>query len=1080
MIIYVLFLAAVGWLIHRFIDLNTVPTEKAICNLNIHVPKVPQISIDNVTESSIALHWDTSSGSNHSEDQRDSLSDPTPPLGLSAVNTCAINHYVLYVNGVQVAVIDGGQKACLLDSLISNTNYQIDLVAVNVSNYRSKSFPIYVKTRETQLSQPMAKEESASEGLEFNLKDDPEDLLNHLAHAKEAEKEKVKMHNTFRKQSPPGRRSRSNTVEKPQEQLPDPETITDIEELRFLLESGQEDLRSILQQQLQCQLEYRDEENLLNSTRNDLRQRKKIEDANRASVKSEIKYLEDSKRNFEDKIFKNRMKLDEKLKTIDEKEKEMSEWMEMLEAKRNSNKELDSNASRTERELLSKTEMLNKEIFALQNENHEIEDDIKDLSAKRKKLENDKKHLVTIFRALETSTDIHTGAVGAEGSKALEKLSELNPGWKTEIEAEINEDSARDARWRALQLKEVRRFQTIQKLRDTKTEFPGAESQQRAGIPQVQQFVPPPSVQPSTPVHAPIDSKPTASQTGAEMANSFVPVWGSNHYFSSPSQNMNLSPAGGLTVDIPPNLTAEEDDIPLPSPSVNMLLPQSLIDSEDLSKFFKITDEDMLPSSSQVSSHFSTNTSGHHASLRPVSSASEFQQNGVLAPTGIDFFHTRGGHLKDPNQSHSRIASMHSNTNNAAMMPTSVENMGSPDHRLLPSTSNSMLGRDQSLFDLMTSPGSSNHASPLIPMSSHMSEAELHIPTENPMSAFSPKRLSNVFNFGKKSSDINSDETQAVHQENPNGNNNPSSRFFNILRKQPHHHESLGKLDPFGMNPTPQPEFDGSRNRSESFGSSIWNNTPVKETTDHWGMTTNNSYSFSPTSSLSPTMEMVAPSQPQMKINAMNQALQSLVQPSIVVEHEDDSPEVFRGYDHHQQKNSESLSSVAVDASESEQDDAPSSPSFFKKKIFPFGVSPTKVPTRGSDKSSIAVNSLNDDGTEPTSQNELSYHPNMGSPSGMASKSSRFFSKISRRNSQMTVASQLSTSSPGSAASNGISGPGAVSSGKEPNAGNSFTRRLSFLSKKEKESDKDKDKEGEKMHGREFETPVINEGEVLN
>ncbi|OWB57691.1 hypothetical protein B5S28_g3657 [[Candida] boidinii] len=143
------------WLLNRFLSLLLVPITKIIKSLNISIPTVPLISVDKVSDNSMVLHWNSSpsvfdDNEKETENEKTQLTIDGPPI-LQNTSPSAISHYVLYINGLKSAIIDGNSKSCVVEGLLPDSNYQVDIVAFNMANFRSKSSPIYVKTRKTPI-----------------------------------------------------------------------------------------------------------------------------------------------------------------------------------------------------------------------------------------------------------------------------------------------------------------------------------------------------------------------------------------------------------------------------------------------------------------------------------------------------------------------------------------------------------------------------------------------------------------------------------------------------------------------------------------------------------------------------------------------------------------------------------------------------------------------------------------------------------------------------------------------------------------------------------------------------------------
>ncbi|GME97635.1 unnamed protein product [[Candida] boidinii] len=466
------------WLLNRFLSLLLVPITKIIKSLNISIPTVPLISVDKVSDNSMVLHWNSSpsvfdDSEKDTENEKTQLTTDGPPI-LQNTSPSAISHYVLYINGLKAAIIDGNSKSCVVEGLLPDSNYQVDIVAFNMANFRSKSSPIYVKTRKNPIlnidGNPIDRITGSS------TTNHPDDLLFVLAGGKN---DKITKHPSFRQSSPHDRtRSRSNTIDRDINNTSSsnnhnnnnnnnnmavstsiaPNLITDIEELRFLLETGLDEVRELMKSYKESSNEFKEEESNLLAEREEARERRKIEASNRTSLKNEIKYLEEARRKSENKVSQNQSKLQERLKKINKKEEEIEKWKLILKQKTENYDNLSRNENFEKTKLNLKIENLNKDIFSIQSENHDIEEDIKDELANRKKLDLLKQQLTSLFETLKKATDMKSGLVGGDGVKAFDSITAIKPEWKEDILRQIVLDSEAESHWRALQQKEFRRY----------------------------------------------------------------------------------------------------------------------------------------------------------------------------------------------------------------------------------------------------------------------------------------------------------------------------------------------------------------------------------------------------------------------------------------------------------------------------------------------------------------------------------------------------------------------------------------------------------------------------------------------
>ncbi|KAH3670701.1 hypothetical protein OGAPHI_001216 [Ogataea philodendri] len=443
------------WLLHRLLLLLSLPLEKSIKVLNVSIPTVPLVSIDKVSHSSMVIHWD----SPVDEDDADHSTDPVssgPPI-LQHASPKTISHYVLYINGIQAAVINGDRHSCVINGLFPESNYQVDIVAFNMANFRSKSSPVHVKTGPNNMSEL----------------DHPDQLLDVLI--PHDERETVTKKSTLR-QTSPATRSRSNTAD--QENLKSrihPHLITDIGELKFLLETGLDTVRSLSKASKELETDFLEEESVLIAARNEARERRKLEDQNRSSLRQEIKFLEETRMKTENRISSDQTKLETRRRKIQEKKSEMKQWKVLLAEKRAAKEKLEEREPVELETLKLQVEELNKEIFKLQIEVHDVEEDIKYDLANRKKQETLKQQLQALFEQLRTHTDTETGTLKPEGRTLFEELCKLRPDWEQDFKNEFSLDDQFDSQWKVLRNTDKEKIETLRQQVDEKHSRPSSQ-----------------------------------------------------------------------------------------------------------------------------------------------------------------------------------------------------------------------------------------------------------------------------------------------------------------------------------------------------------------------------------------------------------------------------------------------------------------------------------------------------------------------------------------------------------------------------------------------------------------------------
>ncbi|VEU20468.1 DEKNAAC101281 [Brettanomyces naardenensis] len=561
-----LILAVLGfiWLAHRLSSLLSVRLDRAVRALNISVPNVPLISVDKVIYNSIVLHWDCAGNDSESKETKESnpikestsstvptgaavgassassLPTPTsfdgPPL-LSQASPASLSHFLLYINGLQAATVSGEKQSCTLEGLNPDTNYQIDLVAFNMAGFRSRSSPIFVKTAALTDSLTFPPSGSAL--------DHPDALLRALL-PRASKPGQLMVHEAFRS------RSRSSTVDgstgspfEPVEPLrTPPNLITDINELKFLLESGLDEVKSLIRSYKEAEQEFKEEESGLVLARSEARQRRRIEDSNRANLRQEIRYLEEQRMKTENRLSGDRRKLEVRLKKMEQKQAQITLWEDSISEMQRKKEERSLEQPLKLEQLTNEIQEFHKEVFSLQAETHGLDTELKEDLNQRRQLDTQKEELAAMFTTIDRETDVQTGLLKPEGQEELDKLLKARPEWSEELMEEvIGIDKRSESQWRELQQRE---FQKVESLKREMEELGN-------GHPLV--------------VNASANGSNSNSNSISNNSGSFYGV-------SSPSATYAGSPQW-QPIQLQLRLSEE-------SPSDLNLLPQNLIDGEEL------------------------------------------------------------------------------------------------------------------------------------------------------------------------------------------------------------------------------------------------------------------------------------------------------------------------------------------------------------------------------------------------------------------------------------------------------------------------------------------------------------------
>lgn len=1116
LIIFLLACCGMLWLAHRFSLLLSLPIETSVKSLSIPIPKIPLISVDKVADTTMVFHWnDVSSACNsHAtsdasgygssdmkqdrkdskdfKDSKDSKESKETPDSSFNFGSSAISHYILYINGIETVAINGQQHKCTLDGLQPGTNYQIDLVAFNMAGFRSRSSPIYVKTSAKPIK------DSNMQSLE-----NPDNVIKCLLH--EQERASLIRNDPFKASITNGR-SRSGTIEGAHQnsnhnsngshhhnentnspKTKHPHLIDDINELKWILESGLEEVQSLMKSYKEAEQEFEEEEINLISACNEARERRKYEDNNRMNLRQEIKLLEEQRVKGTGRISADEKKIKERLKKIENYNSQIEKWRLEIEHMKKKREYLFKENPEVLKKLEQDIVTLNKEIFSSQTEVHEAEDELRDEIAQRKLLENQKVTVIQLFEEINKNINDVTGLLSAEGMESLNRLMELKPEWKEELLREVVEiDEKAESDWKALQQKEWINFNNMKNEIDEQNKLSllkGAPNTS-LGVNGVSAGISSNGIEGNgnattatntTNVNGYLyNSLPSSSNNtvnsynnlafnsnsmrsmirpGVSSSGSFhgteglpekpgLPNDSGNNTFNS-SNNANIWPLN-LSLDSSGRNMINPTTDSLDTTTVDMLLPQNLIDGEDFDQLFETQSKHQPNNEDPI---MSPSLSVRGLNKLPASSALGNSTNSVSPNISQlnNFDVYQGGSLNglvlnstpQANKVTSLSAIASGNNQNSMMGNSAPLNMIGSPQSLNAYLANSDNGLSSNLLDLgqaaTTSPFSSN--------------AAMNLGLNGNTANGSDMDPSNVaFNLGS----------------NIGESNNHYSKIFGSLNGP-----SNATLNDNG---NANLDFSLSRARSTSFGSSIWSNgnsgNASNNGTGTWGSKNKaNGFSFlgAPI-----TMSSTSAGGSQSGLGySKNHTIMSSLKND-----ETKEKERLQVKDDLSSLHNDSNSDDNDEYHNGEQSYQPTSPSFLKSMMEKFGSSPTK--TISNKTMENALEDLDDIVEDKLSKrtNSVSSNSNTTS-SGTHQKSSslgssRFF-KLSRKNSLIS-ASQHSVGTNGSGInSNGLGVSSALLVEEEPtsnangalNSGNSgggfMGRKLSFAFKRDKDREKEKE-----------------------
>lgn len=1045
LIILLLAFAGLLWLTHRFSILLSLPIETSVKSLCLPIPKIPLISVDKISSTSIIIHWIKQSHdglntenyggtsttpiiSAKSDTKREPSLKELQTLNSSinddSVLSSNIAHYLLYINGIETAVINGNLNKCILEDLIPDTNYQIDLVPFNVAGFRSRSIPVYIKTSSTQIN---AITNDNMDSFIFSLVNNNEQRI--------SQSKKVKLINDQNNEN-------DEKFIKYIENLKNinPHLIEDVNELKWLLIATLEDSNDLFKSINELRNEIKDEEMNLISTRDQAKERRKIEDNNRTSLRQEIKLLEEQRVKGSNRITLDEKKINETRKKIDSLNSAMNEWNLEIEKMKIKTKLNAKEYPQKLNKLTAEINELNKEIFSLFSEVESFETDIKDEINNRKNLETVKVKIFKLFENINNHSDKNTGLLDKEGLEHLDELFKLRPAWKKELLNEIvTIDEKAESDYKLLQKSEFEKFNKMKtkyeenkkrntplsvnmNIKSSSSDTTTATNKTNANGYFYNSLTSPDSTS-SINVFNNINNSNTNNNASANnsIRNIIRPristagsFHGSEEFNNSNNTNNNNPWSINLSMD-----SHDQTNLNNGPTSVNMLLPQNLIDGGDLDLMFETQSKKSL---------LSPNLSGVQLPMMPPTSAQSVLSSSpnLSQINGFDVYQNNlNGMMINSTPQHNTVTSLslltsnplqqkqqqqqqqHNHHNHKLQQPVST-----PQPSLAPITSSSQSGL------LIGSPQS---------MQTHLDSNMIDLTHAAITSPFHSNNDLNPVSL------LLNNNANTKNNSNNNGNANSNNFFESFNTKATNNSSNLDSLLP------------DTRGRSTSFGSSIWSNGntgPMHNVhSATWGPSSstgkNNDFSF-----LGAPISMTSTN----PLNDNNNDKMVLNNGSL-----ETKDSIFRQLTNesmHTRNHSQNINIESVN-----HDYASTSPSFIKSVIGKFGASPTKT---------LSNNAVTEIEFEDSVDEKIIRRKDTGESSNHSSKnlgfgSSRFF-KLSRKNS-------LISNSQHSGITNG-SNDGSVSIEEEVTVGNTGTtesnvsnstngsgfmgRKLSFAFKRDK------------------------------
>lgn len=349
-------IGAVLWLCHRATRLLKVPAPVLIHILGIDIPGMPQVSIDNLTDTTVSLHW-------------------SKPAGSGSV----VVKYIVEVDGQKVGETDRADSSVTLKNLTPDRNYVLNVSAVNASNYKSHASRAFVHTKV-----------SRDEGL-------PSTVSPIVGITSDSGMKRSRGASKLSKNSTKSERS-------DRDKHPTDKFYT-VEALTQEVEGIQLEISDLLVQASDSEREFQASEKVLMDELEELKDRKRQDDQQRSATKMETKALDDSKRGLQTQKAKLEKRYHQLETDLERRKTTQENWhQEIAEAKFKIG-ELEHNIDHINDEIVGDMENARSMIETCQAELNQVEEDLKRHSQGVKRTEQNKKAAFEALKLFKEMSD---------------------------------------------------------------------------------------------------------------------------------------------------------------------------------------------------------------------------------------------------------------------------------------------------------------------------------------------------------------------------------------------------------------------------------------------------------------------------------------------------------------------------------------------------------------------------------------------------------------------------------------------------------------------------------------------------
>lgn len=536
-------LLSVLWLLHRTTRLLKVPAPALIHVLGIDVPDIPQVSVDNVTSTTVNLHW------------------------APADKNSNVVKFLVEVDAIRVGELDRSDNNVVLKDLKPNQSYTIRVVAVNVSNYRSHASTVWIHTKKS--SEESLPSSVSLRGIRGGEDNNSTSLALHPKLASSGSKANLR------------NRASSRAASKRDSHPDKQDKVYTVESLTQEVESVQIEINDLLKQAAFAEDEFADAENVLLNELEQLKDRKKQEDAQRSAVRSESKALEDSRRGLETQKLKAERYLEKCQEELDRKQAAIRQWEQDIERCSARVDELEHSRMSLIDQCNTSLEAVRSDIETGQVEIAKLEEEVKKLVSDSKRAEAKQQSIRDCITSIKDSTDSITGLIKPDCIETIKNNPEIASLWST-LEHDIEIETELEAEWQRTQKDlEIRYLRVSKQYQEAGDAYKAAVASVHGGS--INTVLD--TITAATNAVLPKSKKKARSRkdTGRSI-NIVQPQISPPQIFDSVDSSLPLKPAidtSGFNFG-----NSEKDDDILMSPSVDMLLPSNLLGADDLNESF--------------------------------------------------------------------------------------------------------------------------------------------------------------------------------------------------------------------------------------------------------------------------------------------------------------------------------------------------------------------------------------------------------------------------------------------------------------------------------------------------------------